>query len=66
MAVIKYRCPICDKVTGAKDTVTGEQEYIQAVRWWEDKLYCRECYNEYVLEKTAFMGGIDGVDIIED
>lgn len=60
--VKKVYCSQCSKLIGAEDTVTGEREYIGGFRYWDDKPYCRDCYNEQVLNSTPTMGGIDGIE----
>lgn len=58
-AIKKLYCPRCSKLVGAEDISTGEHEYIRGARYWNDKLYCRECYNQEALDNTDFMGGIN-------
>lgn len=59
MAIKKLFCTGCNKLVGAEDTKTGEHEYVNAMRFWNDLPYCKDCYNREVLDSTPFMGGID-------
>lgn len=61
MAVKKLYCPRCQTLVGAEDSSTGEHEYIGGARYWNDLLYCKDCYNAEVVDRQEFMGGIDEI-----
>lgn len=59
MAVKKLYCPKCQRLVGAVDSETGESEYVGGARYLEDELWCKDCYNDEVVAKADWLGGID-------
>lgn len=62
MAIKKLYCPRCSELVGAEDTKTGEHEYIGGAMYWNDMLYCRNCYNKEIADNTDWLGGVDGIE----
>lgn len=57
--VIKLKCCRCQQIVGAEDNISGEKEYIGGATWWDDRWWCKDCYNKEIAENTDWLGGID-------